>query len=78
MIKRGLAKGGSLDNALIIDKDKYINNPRFSNECVRHKILDMIGDTWILNRPIKGHIIGIKSGHALNIEAVKIIAKKYL
>ncbi len=64
--KQGLALGGSLKNALVIGEQKYINKPRFNNECARHKLLDLIGDLWILNRKIVGHITAIKSGHALN------------
>ena len=63
---QGLAKGGSLENALVIGKDSFLNEPRFNNECVRHKLLDLIGDCWVLNKPILAHIVGIKSGHKLN------------
>lgn len=68
--EQGLAKGGSLENALIIGDTKYINKPRFANECAKHKLLDLIGDLWILNRPIIGTITAIKSGHQLNNECV--------
>ena len=78
LIKQGLAKGGSLENALIIGENNYINQPRFQNECARHKLLDLIGDCWVLNRPIIGHIIGIKSGHQLNHTFTKSLAKLYL
>ncbi|RAP25953.1 UDP-3-O-[3-hydroxymyristoyl] N-acetylglucosamine deacetylase [Candidatus Marinamargulisbacteria bacterium SCGC AG-333-B06] len=75
LIKQGLAKGGSFDNALVIGETKYLNPPRFKNECARHKLLDLIGDCWVLNRPIIGHIIGIKSGHQLNHTFTKTIDK---
>ena len=75
LIKQGLAKGGSLDNALIIDENCYINEPRFDNECARHKLLDLIGDCWILNRPIIGHVTGITSGHHLNHLFTKALAQ---
>ena len=78
LIKQGLAKGGSLENALVIGEKSYINTPRFKNECAKHKLLDLIGDCWILNKPIIGHIIGIKSGHQLNHSFTKLLAKKYL
>ena len=78
LIKQGLAKGGSLDNALVIGDNDYINEPRFKNECARHKLLDLIGDCWVLNRPILGHITGIKSGHQLNHAFTNLLAKKYL
>lgn len=46
---------------------------RFEDEFVRHKMLDIIGDLKILNRPIKAHIIAIKAGHALDIEFAKLL-----
>ncbi len=75
LLNQGLAKGGSLENALIIGETNYINQTRFKNECARHKLLDLIGDFWILNRPIIGHVIGIKSGHQLNNNAIKELIK---
>ena len=73
--KNNLALGGTLDNAIVIKKDGVINPEglRYEDEFVRHKILDIIGDFKILNRPIKGHIIAIKAGHALDIEFAKIL-----
>jgi len=64
----GLAKGGSLDNAIVIDKDKILNEDglRFNDEFVRHKILDCIGDFSLLGMPVCGHILINKSGHALH------------
>ncbi|MCX5750243.1 MAG: UDP-3-O-acyl-N-acetylglucosamine deacetylase [Candidatus Saganbacteria bacterium] len=69
--EKGLAKGASLENALGINKDGYMNPPRFPNEPVRHKILDLFGDLALLNGYIKGHIIAIKSGHKLNLELME-------
>ena len=64
----GFAKGGSLDNAVVIDKEEIINSGglRYSDEFVRHKILDCIGDFSLLGLPIIGHVILNKSGHAFN------------
>jgi UDP-3-O-[3-hydroxymyristoyl] N-acetylglucosamine deacetylase len=64
----GLAKGGSLENAIVVDKDKILNEEglRFKDEFVRHKILDCIGDFSLLGMPICGHIKIHKSGHALH------------
>jgi UDP-3-O-[3-hydroxymyristoyl] N-acetylglucosamine deacetylase len=65
----GLAKGGSLDNAVVVDDDDAILNPgglRFADEFVRHKILDSIGDLYLAGAPIVGHFHGVRSGHALN------------
>lgn len=72
--KQGLAMGGSLENAVVIGGDNYLNSLRFEDELVRHKILDMIGDLSLIGRPIKGHVIAVKSGHELNL----ILARKIL
>lgn len=73
--KNNLALGGTLDNAIVITKDGVLNPDglRFEDEFVRHKMLDIIGDLKILNRPIKAHIIAIKAGHALDIEFSKLL-----
>jgi len=70
---KGLAKGGSLENALVIGEQGYLNPPRFTDELVRHKILDIIGDFALLSRPLKAHIIGVGSGHAMNAEGAKLL-----
>lgn len=64
----GLAKGGSLDNAVVIDGDDIMNPEglRFKDEFVRHKVLDMIGDVSLMGYRILGHIRAFKSGHQLN------------
>ncbi len=64
----GFAKGGSLDNAIVIDKFDIVNNDglRYQDEFVRHKILDCIGDFSLLGMPILGHVVAKKSGHAFN------------
>lgn len=71
--KNGLALGGTLDNAIVVTKDGVLNPQglRFEDEFVKHKILDIIGDLKVINRPIKGHIIAIKAGHAINAEIGK-------
>lgn len=68
MQRYGLARGGSLENAVVIDKDHIMNADglRFQDEFVRHKILDCIGDFSLLGMPVLGHIIVNKSGHAFN------------
>ena len=68
----GLARGGSLDNAIVVD-DFNILNPdglRFPDEFVRHKILDAVGDLSLLGMPVVGHLEAYKSGHALNQKLV--------
>ena len=69
MMKRyGLARGGSLDNAVVIDGDHVLNEGglRYQDEFVRHKILDCIGDFSLIGMPIMGHVVSSKSGHAFN------------
>ncbi len=65
---RGLARGGSLDNAIVINGDRIMNEDglRFEDEFVRHKILDSIGDLYLAGAPILGHFHGARSGHTLN------------
>jgi UDP-3-O-[3-hydroxymyristoyl] N-acetylglucosamine deacetylase/3-hydroxyacyl-[acyl-carrier-protein] dehydratase len=67
--KKGLAKGGSLENAIVIDIDRIYakDGLRFHNEFVRHKVLDLMGDLQLLGRQIKANIVAIKSGHRHNI-----------
>lgn len=71
--KFGLARGGSLDNAIVLDRDQILNPEglRYPDEFVRHKILDCIGDFSLLGMPIMGHIKIFKSGHAFNHEFLK-------
>lgn len=66
--KNNLALGVSLDNTLVFDEYKAINGDglRYEDECVRHKILDVVGDLYLLGCPIIGAFSGYKSGHALN------------
>jgi UDP-3-O-[3-hydroxymyristoyl] N-acetylglucosamine deacetylase len=69
----GLAMGGSLDNAIVIDDFRILNEDglRYKDEFVRHKILDFIGDLAILGCPVIGHFVVNKSGHSLNQEMLK-------
>ncbi len=64
----GLARGGSLDNAVVVDEYRILNTEglRFEDEFVRHKVLDAIGDLYLLGHPIIGSFTAHKSGHALN------------
>ena len=64
----GLAKGGSIENAIVVDGFSILNPEglRFADEFVRHKTLDAIGDLFLLGRPLIGHLRADKSGHALN------------
>ncbi|BBJ24019.1 UDP-3-O-acyl-N-acetylglucosamine deacetylase [Candidatus Nitrotoga sp. AM1P] len=68
MRAQGLALGGNLDNAIVMDEYRVINPDglRFEDEFVKHKILDAIGDLYLLGHPLIGTFSGYKSGHALN------------
>ena len=72
---RGLAQGGSLDNAIVLGDTDVINSNKlkFKDEFVRHKILDAIGDLSLIGLPIHGHIIANKSGHTSHIKLLKKI-----
>jgi len=68
-----LGRGGSLDTAVVIDKDRILNKEglRYPDEFVRHKLLDSIGDFSLLGMPIQGHVTTFKSGHAMNHAFIK-------
>ena len=72
--RRGLALGGSFANALLLDDEKLVNGPlRFPDEFVRHKVLDLVGDLYLLGVPVRGHFKARKAGHALHIKAVRYL-----
>ncbi|HBF43148.1 MAG TPA: UDP-3-O-[3-hydroxymyristoyl] N-acetylglucosamine deacetylase [Desulfobacteraceae bacterium] len=75
--ENGFAKGGSLDNAIVVDDFRIINEDglRFKDEFVRHKILDFIGDLSIIGSPVIGHFVVKKSGHFLNQHMLKKLIK---
>ena len=76
MRSKGLGRGGSLDNAIVIDDFRVLNAEglRFDDEFVKHKALDAVGDLYLLGRPLIGAFYGHKSGHALN----NLLARKLL
>jgi UDP-3-O-[3-hydroxymyristoyl] N-acetylglucosamine deacetylase len=73
----GLARGGSLENAIVLDEYKILNDDglRYKDEFVRHKILDAIGDLYILGKPIIGKFTAHKSGHDLNNRLLRELIK---
>jgi len=75
LIKNGLIKGGSLENAVVIRDDAVLTTEplRYPEEFVRHKILDIIGDLSLLGRPLRGHLIAVKPSHAANCELVRLV-----
>jgi len=73
--QNGLARGGTLDNAVVFGEDAALTPLRFADECVRHKILDAIGDMALLGYPLQGHLEAHKAGHALHAAlASKLLA----
>jgi len=72
----GLANGGRLDNFILIDEEKVVNTTlRFPDEFARHKILDIMGDTYLLGRPLRGMIRARKTGHSDNIALLREIKR---
>lgn len=82
-IKLGIGKGVTDDNTFVVHKDGSFTKPRsmtparlrFPNECVRHKILDLLGDLYLSNIALNGHIIAKRSGHFLNIRMARKLAE---
>ena len=68
--RNGLARGGSLENAIVLGQHGVLNGLRYRDEFVRHKILDLIGDLALLGRPVVGHVIARNAGHDLNFQLV--------
>ncbi len=78
MRQNGLARGGSLDNAVVVGKRIVLNDSlRFADEFVRHKILDLVGDLAVLGPPVLGHVVGRNAGHTLNHELVVAIRQAW-
>jgi len=71
----GLARGGSLDNAIVLDEYRVLNSDglRYDDEFVKHKVLDAIGDLYMLGHPILGAFYAYKSGHALNNQLIRAL-----
>ncbi|HLI62769.1 MAG TPA: UDP-3-O-acyl-N-acetylglucosamine deacetylase, partial [Terriglobales bacterium] len=68
----GLANGGRLDNVILVDDEKVVNTKlRFPDEFARHKVLDLMGDLYLLGRPLIGHITASKTGHSDNLALVR-------
>ncbi len=74
--KCGLIRGGSLDNAVVLDEHGIVNNHlRFPSEFVRHKMLDLLGDISLVGHPIIGHLYAEKAGHAIHTALADRIAR---
>ncbi|MFH0912685.1 MAG: UDP-3-O-acyl-N-acetylglucosamine deacetylase [Candidatus Omnitrophota bacterium] len=79
--QQGFGRGANFENTLVVGENGVVKNKlRYTDEFVRHKVLDLLGDLYILGVPLKGHIIALRSGHSLNIKLVRKIdqqRKKY-
>jgi UDP-3-O-[3-hydroxymyristoyl] N-acetylglucosamine deacetylase len=68
---RGLARGGTLDNCVVVDGERILSGSlRFRDEFVRHKVLDLLGDLALLEYPLRAHVVAHKAGHALHVQLV--------
>ncbi|MBI2460867.1 MAG: UDP-3-O-[3-hydroxymyristoyl] N-acetylglucosamine deacetylase [Candidatus Rokubacteria bacterium] len=75
--QQGLARGGSLENAVVVGQERVLNGSlRFRDEFVRHKILDVVGDLALLGRPVVGHVVARNAGHALNHQLVREVHRR--
>jgi len=78
LMDKGLIKGGSLENAVVVRGESVLSKEvlRYRDEFVRHKILDIVGDLALLGRPIKGHVIAVKPGHGPNTDLARALGKQ--
>ncbi len=78
LVKNGLIRGGSLENAVIIRDDAVLTTEplRFPDEFVRHKMLDIVGDLSLVGRPLKAHIVAVRPGHGPNCELARRIVEQ--
>ena len=74
--KHGLAKGTTLGNTVVVGEEEFLNEKRFEDEFVRHKLLDLLGDLSLLGRPLVGNIIAHKTGHNFNRQVIEHYLKK--
>ena len=74
--QRGLALGGSLENAIVIGETGVLNPLRFEDEFVRHKMLDAIGDLALIGHPIVGHLVVHRGGHALHTALAQALVEQ--
>jgi UDP-3-O-[3-hydroxymyristoyl] N-acetylglucosamine deacetylase/3-hydroxyacyl-[acyl-carrier-protein] dehydratase len=78
--QRGLIRGGSLQNSIVVGDDEILNEGslRFEDEFVRHKVLDLLGDLCLLGRPLKMHVSSVRSGHSTNLKFVKMLHRSLM
>ncbi len=74
MRQQGLIRGAATENAIVLNRDELLNPPlRFADEFVRHKVLDLIGDLALIGKPVLGHVIAERAGHAMHYALVNRI-----
>jgi UDP-3-O-acyl-N-acetylglucosamine deacetylase len=74
----GLANGGRLNNCILVGEDGVVNAPlRFPDEFVRHKILDIMGDFYLLGRPLRGRVIARMTGHSDNVQLLRVLRARF-
>src|SRR3954447_15031026 len=78
LMDKNLIKGGSLENAIVVRGDAILSKEplRFSDEFVRHKILDVIGDLALIGQRIRGHVVAVKPGHGANADLARAIVRE--
>ncbi|HEV8618562.1 MAG TPA: bifunctional UDP-3-O-[3-hydroxymyristoyl] N-acetylglucosamine deacetylase/3-hydroxyacyl-ACP dehydratase [Candidatus Udaeobacter sp.] len=78
LMEKNLIKGGSLENAIVVRGEAVLSKEplRFADEFVRHKILDIIGDLALMGRRIRGHVVAVKPGHAVNADLAHTLARE--
>src|SRR3954451_4017888 len=79
LMEKNLIKGGSLENAIVVRGDAVLSKEplRFTDEFVRHKILDIIGDLALVGQRIRGHVVAVKPGHGPNAELARAIVREH-
>lgn len=77
LLAAGLARGGSLDNALVVKPDGYSSPLRIENELAAHKTLDLLGDLAVLGTRLRCHVVAVRPGHHVNQQLVKAIWSQY-
>ncbi|MEW5901489.1 MAG: UDP-3-O-acyl-N-acetylglucosamine deacetylase [Acidobacteriota bacterium] len=74
LFERGLARGGTLENAVVLDDEKSVSGPlRYPDEFVRHKVLDLLGDLALFGHPLLGHFRADRAGHTVHLRAVRFL-----
>jgi UDP-3-O-[3-hydroxymyristoyl] N-acetylglucosamine deacetylase len=78
LLKSGLVKGGSLENVVVLDQERVLNPEglRFPDEFCRHKVLDLIGDISLFGRPLIGHVVADRAGHAMHAQLVSQLLRQ--